>query len=110
MEFIDTLKIEDSIIKVAEEYYDYDNIHLTFILFNDFAGTFARLAVDSEEQYISQKFEKEIPMTEWGRIDQEKITDYKIVDDYNELLEILSRGEYYIIWGVGLPIIKCNLD
>lgn len=52
MEFIDTLKIEDSIIKIAEEYYDYDNIHLTFILFNDFAGTFARLAVDSEEQYI----------------------------------------------------------
>ncbi|MBW6409082.1 nucleotidyltransferase domain-containing protein [Clostridium weizhouense] len=49
---MDTLDIEEDIIELAKEYYDYDNIHLTFILFNDFGSKFARIAVDSEEQYI----------------------------------------------------------
>lgn len=65
---------------------------------------------DSEEQYILKKFNKEVPITEWGRISWEKMSDYKIVYDYNELLEILIRSEYYIIWGKGLPIIKCDLN
>lgn len=65
---------------------------------------------DSEEQYISQKFKKEVPMTEWGRIDWKKITKSKIVNDYDKLLEVLNRGEYYIIWGEGLPIVQCDLN
>lgn len=50
--FLDTLDIEEHIKSVASEFYNYDNIHLTFILFNDFGNKYARQAVDSEKQYI----------------------------------------------------------
>ena len=50
--FIDTLDIEDDIVKAACEYYNYDKIHLTFILFKDFFSKYARLAVDSNKKYI----------------------------------------------------------
>lgn len=50
--FLDTLNIEDDIKAIASEFYKYDNIHLTFILFSDFANKFARIAVDSDNKYI----------------------------------------------------------
>lgn len=50
--FIDTLEIEDELLEIAKEFYKYTNIHLTFILFNDFANKFARIAIDSEKKYI----------------------------------------------------------
>lgn len=50
--FDDTLNIEDKIEEVSKEYYKYDNIHLTFIIFNDFANKYARMAVDSDMKYI----------------------------------------------------------
>ena len=50
--FIDTLDLEDKIIQTAHEYYEYDNIHLTFILFKDFSSKYARFAVDSDKKYI----------------------------------------------------------
>lgn len=53
--FLDTLDIEDEIKEAASEFYNYGNIHLTFILFNDFGNKFARIAVDSDVQYILNK-------------------------------------------------------
>ncbi|MGG7165268.1 nucleotidyltransferase domain-containing protein [Clostridium ihumii] len=50
--FDDTLNIEDKIEELSKEYYKYDNIHLTFIIFNDFANKYARMAVDSDIKYI----------------------------------------------------------
>lgn len=50
--FKDTLDIEDDLEKIIKEYYSYDNIHLTFIMFKDFATKYARIAVDSKEVYI----------------------------------------------------------
>ena len=50
--FDDTLNIEDKIEELSKEYYKYDNIHLTFIIFNDFANKYARMAVDSDMKYI----------------------------------------------------------
>lgn len=50
--FLDTLDIEDEIKEIASQFYNYKNIHLTFILFNDFANKFARIAVDSDNQYV----------------------------------------------------------
>lgn len=50
--FTDTLNIEDKIEELSKEYYKYDNIHLTFIIFNDFANKYARMAVDSDIKYI----------------------------------------------------------
>lgn len=50
--FMDTLNIEDKIISISKEYYNYDDIHLTFLLFNDFNSKYARMAIDSNEQYV----------------------------------------------------------
>lgn len=50
--FIDTLTIEDELMEKASEYYNYNNIHLTFILFKDFGQKYARIAVDSNKKYI----------------------------------------------------------
>lgn len=52
MSFMDTINIEDKIEELSKEYYKYDNIQLTFILFNDFSSKYARMAVDSEKKYI----------------------------------------------------------
>lgn len=50
--FMDTLYIEDEILELSKQYYDHDNIHLTFILFKDFHSKYARFAVDSNNKYI----------------------------------------------------------
>jgi len=50
--FNDTLDMEDKLIDIFREYYEYDNIHLTFIFFKDFASKYARIAVDSEVKFI----------------------------------------------------------
>lgn len=46
--YMDTLNLEDAILPIFCEEYKYDNIHLTFILFKEFASKYARLAVDSD--------------------------------------------------------------
>ena len=53
--FIDTLDIEDEILELSKQYYNYDNIHLTFILFKDFPSKYARFAVDSDIKYIIEE-------------------------------------------------------
>ena len=53
--FIDTLDIEDEILELSKQYYNYDNIHLTFVLFKDFPSKYARLAVDSNKKYIIEE-------------------------------------------------------
>ncbi|WP_243128263.1 nucleotidyltransferase domain-containing protein [Clostridium chromiireducens] len=50
--FMDTLEIEEEILELSKLYYNYDNIHLTFILFKDFPSKYARFAVDSDNKYI----------------------------------------------------------
>lgn len=53
--FMDTLDIEDKILELAKDYYNYDDIHLTFILFKDFPSKYARFAVDSNKKYIIEE-------------------------------------------------------
>ena len=55
IEFIDTLDIEDEILEDAREFYNYDDIHLTFILFKDFDSKYARIAVDSDAKFIADE-------------------------------------------------------
>lgn len=50
--FLDTFNIEEKLREIAIKFYKYDNIHLTFVLFNDFGNKFARIAIDSDKQYI----------------------------------------------------------
>ena len=50
--YMDTLSIEDYILPIFREYYNYEKIHLTFILFKEFTNKYARMAVDSENVFI----------------------------------------------------------
>ena len=50
--FLDTINLEDEIKEIAKDFYKYDKIHLTFLLFNDFSNKYARIAVDSDNKYI----------------------------------------------------------
>ena len=50
--YMDTLDIEDSILEIMENYYDYNNIHLTFIMYNDFGSKLARIAIDSYNVFV----------------------------------------------------------
>ncbi|MFD3158818.1 nucleotidyltransferase domain-containing protein (plasmid) [Haloimpatiens sp. FM7330] len=50
--YMDTLTIEDKLLPIFQQYYGYDKIHLTFILFKDFASKFARIAVDSDNIFV----------------------------------------------------------
>ncbi|MDR3594848.1 nucleotidyltransferase domain-containing protein [Clostridium sp.] len=53
--FMDTLEIEDEILELSKQYYNYNKIHLTFILFKDFPSRYARIAVDSNKRYIIEE-------------------------------------------------------
>lgn len=50
--YMDTLNMEDRLLSVFEEYYNYNKIHLTFILFKEFASKYARMAVDADSTFI----------------------------------------------------------
>lgn len=87
--FIDTLNIEDKIIEISKEFYNYDKIHLTFVLFKEFASKFARFAVDSERIFI---------------VDEEKWYDFqhyvlKYVRNNERLERILKIDEQYSYFG-----------
>ncbi|MBI6872703.1 nucleotidyltransferase domain-containing protein [Clostridium aciditolerans] len=50
--FMNTLDMEDDLLILFKDYYEYDNIHITFIFFNDFSSKYARIAVDSKNIYV----------------------------------------------------------
>ncbi|RXI40024.1 hypothetical protein DP129_04700 [Clostridium tetani] len=50
--YMDTLNIEDEITDIFKNYYNYDNIHLTFVFFKDFWSKYARIVIDSENILI----------------------------------------------------------
>ena len=50
--FMNTLDMEDVIMPIFQDYFSYDNIHLTFIFWIDFPSKYARMATDSQEVYV----------------------------------------------------------
>lgn len=87
--FLDTLEIEDELMELAHKFYNYNKIHLTFILFKDFSGKYARIAVDSENKYI---------------VDNERWYDFqhyvlKYVRNNEKLEKILKVDEQYRYFG-----------
>ena len=87
--FLDTLDIEDELTELASQYYNYDKIHLTFILFKEFESKFARIAVDSNNKYI---------------VDEEAWYDFqhyvlKFVRNNERLEKILKIDEQYSYFG-----------
>ncbi|MEA4825763.1 MAG: nucleotidyltransferase domain-containing protein [Clostridium sp.] len=45
-------KIEDTLIPLLEDHFNYKNIHLTFIYMNEFASPFAKHYIESNDKLI----------------------------------------------------------
>ncbi|RDY30424.1 hypothetical protein [Lachnotalea glycerini] len=69
--------------------------------------------LDNEEELsVYNDFKEMLIFTPWG-IDwgeRRKIKDIKHIKFESQLKEICSKDNYYIIWGKGLPIIRCSLN
>ncbi|WP_324822891.1 hypothetical protein [Sinanaerobacter sp. ZZT-01] len=69
--------------------------------------------LDNEDaRLVYHDFKGSVVFTPWG-IDWEegkKIKKIKHIQFESELTEICSKDNYYIIWGKGLPIIRCSLN
>jgi predicted nucleotidyltransferase len=50
--YLDTLNIEDKLLPALQKYYNYNKVHLTFILFKDFSSKYARIAIDSDTVFV----------------------------------------------------------
>lgn len=88
-DFMYTLKIEDDIVELSKKFYKYNDIHLTFVLFNEFSNKYARIAVDSDNKFI---------------IDDEKWYDFhhyvcKYARNNENLEKTLRKDEQYSYFG-----------
>jgi hypothetical protein len=72
---------------------------------------------DEKSDLLHELFKKMYPLTEWGKIEWDKIEKKKKIDDLNEIIPTLKEllqtdidKSVYIEWSDGgLPIIKANL-
>lgn len=67
---------------------------------------------NEEELLVYNNFKNKLVFTPW-RIDWkegEKIRNIKHIQFESELKSFCSKDNYYIIWGKGLPIIRCDLN
>lgn len=65
---------------------------------------------ETEEKDVFELFGSLIPMNEWGGIDWNSINNYEYIDEYSLLSNFVNNNEYYILWGHGLPILRCDLS
>lgn len=65
--------------------------------------------LDEEKEFkIYNKFKKSIKFSNSGVIWNNMKSAIKI-EDIESLKKLCSREYYYIIWGLGLPILECNI-
>ncbi|MCT4662915.1 MAG: nucleotidyltransferase domain-containing protein [Tissierellales bacterium] len=51
-EYEETLDIEDDLETLLMDYYDYDDIHISFVLYKDYGSKYARILTDSDQTFI----------------------------------------------------------
>lgn len=57
-DIMDELDLEDILEPKLQEYFEYDNIHFTFISMKDYDSIFARQYLDSKDKLIVNKFKE----------------------------------------------------
>ena len=55
-DIMDEIEIEDEILPILQEYFNYDNIHLTFLTMRDYDTRLANQYIDSEDKLIIDEF------------------------------------------------------
>lgn len=86
--FMDTMKIEDELVDIIKEYYSYDNIHLTFIFFRDFASKYSRMAIDSNEIYIVEE-------NNWYDFQHYVLKYARVNENFEKVLKIDEQYTYF---------------
>ena len=69
--------------------------------------------LDNEaELSVYNNFKNTLIFTPWGIdwVGGKKLKNIKHIQFESELKEVCSKDNYYIIWGKGLPIIRCGLN
>ncbi|MBN6890109.1 hypothetical protein AB1L05_14025 [Cytobacillus horneckiae] len=80
-------------------------------------GENIKILYNLDRERILEDFDSSFPITEWGRIDWEKVTNHAKVNTIDELISFLNQNvngdsnDVYVIWDEGtLPIIHSDLD
>ena len=80
-------------------------------------GERVNILSNRDRERVLEDFTSSFPITEWGRIDWEKVTNHIKVNTIDDVFSFLIQNinEYshdiYVIWDEGtLPIIHSNLD
>lgn len=55
---LEEFDIEDYLVPVLEEYFEYDKIHLTFLTMKEYDTVFARQYLDSKDKLILNEFKE----------------------------------------------------
>lgn len=57
-DIMDEFDLEDILEPILKEYFQYDNIHFTFMCMKDYDTVFARQYIDSRDKLIINKFKE----------------------------------------------------
>ena len=86
-DIIDEIEMEDNILHILQEYFNYDNIHLTFLTMRDYDTRLANQYIDSEDKLILDEF-KEIDFRLYvNKYLRENEWRIKRAREYNKFLE-----------------------
>ena len=55
-DIMDEIEMEDNILPILQEYFNYHNIHLTFLTMRDYDTRLANQYIDSEDKLIVDEF------------------------------------------------------
>lgn len=55
-DIMDEIEMEDNILPILQEYFNYDNIHLTFLTMRDYDTRLANQYINSEDKLIIDEF------------------------------------------------------
>ena len=74
-------------------------------------GDYGYILNTKESKEILDLFYKSVPISQYSRVDFEKIDSSKNIDNASELLIQSKNKEFYIIWDeLNLPIVKSKLN
>lgn len=80
-------------------------------------GENVHILSDSKREQVLSDFEKSFPLSQWGRIEWEEVSNHAEVTTFDEIVSFLNQNinKYnnviYVIWDERtLPIIQTNLN
>lgn len=86
-DIMDEIEVEDNILPILQKYFNYDNIHLTFLTMRDYDTRLANQYIDSKDKLIIDEFSEidfRLYVNKYLRENEWRI---KRAREYNKFLE-----------------------